>query len=552
MEKDLFTPEWFEEKAKEFNDKDMQAKSLYDNFRNKFAPSKLKDLSDENLLNTLFLHGNNDNMCYELEYVDNNNKLFGSISSGTAFKYPLFKSQDGIWKTGYPSKPIKLSLSDAIIKASTIRDELVNSTEFISTILQFGLPLNIEQYLSFYESLNNKIPDSMQKIWVIKYYHMIFPNLIPTFYNDEWQTMVLELLKIKPSKTIFGRLGQINAFVRKCGISNVVFNQIFNKYCLNYKFDIAKELISNRLTPGENIILYGVPGSGKSWTIKHKYCNDNERMERIVFHPDYNYSDFVGQILPKIKEDSSVSYEFVPGPFTNLVRKAYDDPTKKYFLIIEELNRGNAPAIFGDIFQLLDRNKDGSSEYEITNNDVAQIVYGDKNHKVSIPSNMSIICTMNTSDQNVFTLDTAFQRRWHMKLIENKFRGENGKQIAKTKILDTDVTWGHFVTSINDIILSKNIRITSSEDKRLGTNFIGDDDLKYVENKEEQNSRFPEKVLKYLWDDVFKFNKEDIFDLNKVKSLEDVVEIFVTSEKNDRLKVFKENIYDTLVNKKNQ
>jgi R1.llaJI len=221
-------------------------------------------------------------------------------------------------------------------------------------------------------------------------------------------------------------------------------------------------------------------------------------MERIVFHPDYNYSDFVGQILPKIKEDSSVSYEFVPGPFTNLVRKAYDDPTKKYFLIIEELNRGNAPAIFGDIFQLLDRNKDGSSEYEITNNDVAQIVYGDKNHKVSIPSNMSIICTMNTSDQNVFTLDTAFQRRWHMKLIENKFRGENGKQIAKTKILDTDVTWGHFVTSINDIILSKNIRITSSEDKRLGTNFIGDDDLKYVENKEEQNSRFPEKVLKYL------------------------------------------------------
>jgi hypothetical protein len=76
--------------------------------------------------------------------------------------------------------------------------------------------------------------------------------------------MVLELLKIKPSKTIFGRLGQINAFVRKCGISNVVFNQIFNKYCLNYKFDIAKELISNRLTPGENIILYGVPGSGKS------------------------------------------------------------------------------------------------------------------------------------------------------------------------------------------------------------------------------------------------------------------------------------------------
>lgn len=551
MEIDLFTPEWFEEKAKEFSDKDIQAKSLYDNFRNKFAPSKLKDLSDENLLNTLFLHGNNDNMCYELEYVDNNNKLFGSISSGNAFKYPLFKSQDAVWKTGYASKQINLSLSDAIIKASTIRDELVKSTEFISTILQFGLPLNIEQYLSFYESLNNKIPDSMQKIWVIKYYHMIFPNLIPTFYNKDWQTKVLKFLKIKPSETIFGRLGQINAFVRKCGISNVVFNQIFNKYCLNYKSDIAKELISNRLTCGKNIILYGVPGAGKSWTIKHEYCDDDERMERIIFHPDYTYYDFVGQILPKIKEDSSVSYEFTPGPFTNLLKKAYLNPGKEYFLIIEEINRGNAPAIFGDIFQLLDRNKDGASEYEITNNDVANIIYGDKNHKVSIPSNMSILCTMNTSDQNVFTLDTAFQRRWQMKLIKNEFiDDENEANFAKTKILDTEVTWKHFLTSINEIILSKNIGITSSEDKRLGTHFVSDEDLKYFDNEEKRNSRFPEKVLKYLWDDVFKFTREDIFDLANTRSLEEVIKKFVTEKKNDRFKVFKENIWNTLIEKK--
>ena len=550
MEIDLFTPEWFEEKAKEFSDKDRQAKSLYDNFRNKFAPSKLKYLSDENLLNTLFLHGNKDNMCYELEYVDNN-KLFGSISSGTAFKYSLFKGKDGVWKTGHPKKSIELSLSDAIIEASTIRDELVKTTEFISTILQFGLPLNIEQYLSFYESLNDKIPDSMQKIWIIKYYHMIFPNLFPTFYSEEWQKKVLKLLKIKPSKTIFGRLGQINAFVRKCGISNVVFNQIFNKYCLNYKSNRVNEPIGNRLTCGKNIILYGVPGAGKSWTIKHEYCDDNERMERIIFHPDYTYFDFVGQILPKINEDSSVSYEFTPGPFTNLLKKAYWDPEKEYFLIIEEINRGNAPAIFGDIFQLLDRNKDGDSEYEITNTDVANIIYGDKNQKVSIPSNMSIICTMNTSDQNVFTLDTAFQRRWQMRLIKNEFiNDENEANFAKTKILDTEVTWEHFVTSINEIILSKNFGITSSEDKRLGTHFVSDEDLKYNENDEKQNSRFPEKVLKYLWDDAFKFTREDIFDLNNAPTLENIIKKFGTSTKNNRLKVFKENIYNTLVEKK--
>lgn len=362
---------------------------------------------------------------------------------------------------------------------------------------------------------------------------------------------VLKVLKINPSETIFGRLGQINAFVRKCGISNVVFNQVFFKYCLD-KTDLTKEHISKYLIRGKNVILYGVPGAGKSWTIKHEYCDDNERMERIIFHPDYTYSDFVGQILPRVNEDSSVSYEFTPGPFTNLLKKAYLKPEEEYFLIIEEINRGNAPAIFGDIFQLLDRNKDGASEYEITNNDVANIIYdGDKNRKVSIPSNMSIICTMNTSDQNVFTLDTAFQRRWQMRLIKNEFiNDENEANFAKTKILDTEVTWEHFVTSINEIILSKNFGITSSEDKRLGTHFVSGEDLKYNENDEKQNSRFPEKVLKYLWDDAFKFTREDIFDLNNAPMLENIIKKFVTSTKNDRLKVFKENIYDILVEKK--
>ena len=337
-----------------------------------------------------------------------------------------------------------------------------------------------------------------------------------------------------------------------------IINKIceFHKLPLEVSSDIScknkvEKIVNERFKGGRNIILYGVPGAGKSWTIKHEYCDDDERLERIIFHPDYTYSDFVGQILPRVNEDSSVSYEFTPGPFTNLLKKAYLNPEKEYFLIIEEINRGNAPAIFGDIFQLLDRNKDGASEYEITNNDVANIIYGDKNHKVSIPSNMSILCTMNTSDQNVFTLDTAFQRRWQMRLIKNEFiDDENEANFAKTKILDTEVTWKHFLTSINEIILSKNIGITSSEDKRLGTHFVSDEDLKYFEDDEKRNSRFPEKVLKYLWDDVFKFTREDIFDLDNTRMLEEVIKKFVTEKKNDRFKVFKENIWNTLIEKK--
>ncbi|WP_274939934.1 McrB family protein [Chordicoccus furentiruminis] len=307
-----------------------------------------------------------------------------------------------------------------------------------------------------------------------------------------------------------------------------------------------------RIKGGTNIILYGVPGAGKSWTIKHEYCDNEDRMERLVFHPDYTYSDFVGQILPKVSDDGSVSYEFSAGPFTKLVRKAYINPEKMYYLVIEEVNRGNAPAIFGDVFQLLDRDKDGNSEYEITNADIAKIVYLDDSHKVSIPSNMCILCTMNTSDQNVFTLDTAFQRRWSMRLIRNRFHDEEDeRRFAGTKILDTDVTWEHFFTEINNFILGKNIRMTSSEDKRLGTHFVSEEDLAVGDGSERQISRFPEKVLKYLWDDAFKFTKEDVFDLEKVKSLEDVIDLFVTSQGNSRFLVFKENIYNSLVPKSN-
>jgi MoxR-like ATPase len=305
------------------------------------------------------------------------------------------------------------------------------------------------------------------------------------------------------------------------------------------------------LKGGENIILYGVPGSGKSHTIKEEYCSDNRNMERIVFHPDFTYSDFIGQILPKTI-GGRVEYNFEPGPFTKILEKAYSNPIEKYYLIIEEINRGNAPAIFGDIFQLLDRDLDGNSQYIITNSDIAKAVFKNENDKIFIPSNMSIIGTMNTSDQNVFTLDTAFQRRWKMRLIKNKFKDTQEENLfANTKILDTDVTWRKFLTEINHIILSKNIRMTSSEDKRLGTHFINIEDLKFSPGKSDQNSRFSEKVLKYLWDDAFKFTKEDIFDLEKVKSLEEVIELFAEATNNERFKVFKENIYNVLISQVN-
>lgn len=314
---------------------------------------------------------------------------------------------------------------------------------------------------------------------------------------------------------------------------------------------------TTRITGGANYLLYGVPGSGKSHTVKTEYCDDEERMERVVFHPDYTYSDFVGQIMPKLDEENRVYYDFSPGPFTRMLKKAYTTPSKEFFLVIEELNRGNAPAIFGEVFQLLDRKERteegiiGESSYGISNTYVAVIVYNNPDHPVLIPSNLNIVATMNTSDQNVFTLDTAFQRRWRMRMIENNI----GAAVhAKLTILDTLVTWEQFNTAINRLILDANSRLSSSEDKRLGAYFVSPLELKLTTSSDEreaykQNSRFPEKVLKYLWDDAFKFSREVIFDIDSFQSLEDVIRTFKASRGNDRFKnIFKEGVLGDIGN----
>lgn len=356
--------------------------------------------------------------------------------------------------------------------------------------------------------------------------------------------------------------------------------------------DRQDSLENNRVASGRNILLYGVPGSGKSWTIEHEYCKPGSVVERLVFHPDYTYSDFIGQILPAVSDDGQVSYKFTPGPFTNILRESYNNPSKEYILIIEEINRGNAPAIFGEVFQLLDRKVEirdiddngypiGTSEYGITNMNIAEEMYGKdrKTEKVRIPSNLSIIGTMNTSDQNVFTLDTAFQRRWDMRLIENDFASVDSS-LADAEILDTGITWKNFCVEINKIVVGNSTRMTSAEDKRLGAYFVHVHDLKYddtmgdlkeydalrvketsgsltddeksriavIRDAMRQNRKFPEKVIKYLWDDAFKFNREIIFDVDKYQSLEQVIHAFMYVNGTERFKVFKDNVRDAFAN----
>ena len=290
---------------------------------------------------------------------------------------------------------------------------------------------------------------------------------------------------------------------------------------------------------GKNILLYGVPGSGKSFTVTSEYCSDDNLCERVVFHPDYSYSDFVGQIMPKVR-DKMIEYEFVPGPFTSIVNKAVHDENNMYYLIIE-LNRGNAPAIFGDVFQLLDREKDGTSRYGVTNAEAAKIIYdGDTSRKVKIPRNLTIIATMNTSDQNVFTLDTAFKRRWKPRLIPNEIEKA---EFAGNSILGTAVTWLRFTEVINSFISEESSGMTAGEDKRLGAFFIDSEDIEFLTDKDGQqkyNPAFAEKVLMYLWDDVFKYNRDDVFK-DEYHTLEDLIQGF----ENAKFDVFKLDFSDS-------
>ena len=314
--------------------------------------------------------------------------------------------------------------------------------------------------------------------------------------------------------------------------------------CINEDFDYST-------TKGAaiNKIFYGTPGCGKSYHIQHNilekenYAADN--VIRTTFYQDYSNTDFVGQILPKIEKDEktgkeTVKYIFNPGPFTLALIRAISNPTEKVALVVEEINRGNAPAIFGDIFQLLDRDADGISEYGIVNvsvldylNDYVFEVNGEKKNyifkEIKIPGNMDIFATMNTSDQNVYTLDTAFVRRWDKEKIKNSFAG---CKFAGTNVPGMNYTWQEFVIAINNHIAKHLEDLQVNEDKQIGVFFVKESLLGSTPEK------FAYKVFDYIWSDVAKLDHGIFFNHF------DTLEALITAYEKDGVGVFKTGIFD--------
>lgn len=278
---------------------------------------------------------------------------------------------------------------------------------------------------------------------------------------------------------------------------------------------------------GYNKIYYGIPGCGKSYYIENTVLDGVDKKNnvfRTTFYLDYSNSDFIGQIYPVV-DDDKVKYEPIPGPFTKALERALTNKGEMIYLVIEEINRGNAAAIFGDTFQLLDRLKEnkngrviGDSEYPISNAFIEDYLRKQgvefTSGNIYIPHNLTLLATMNTSDQNVFPLDTAFKRRWNREKVTSDWGDEN--KIKKLYIPYSSVTWETFVKTINKEMIDKSAKEDApiSEDKQMGAYFADESMLTKDPNDKDGDKidSFANNVLDYLFNDVTKFNHKILFE----------------------------------------
>ena len=290
-------------------------------------------------------------------------------------------------------------------------------------------------------------------------------------------------------------------------------------------------------------IIYGAPGTGKSHGIEDVVGTYADTV-RTTFHPDSDYSTFVGSYKPtmtkmprygqqgmpiknsadEIVTEDVITYSFVPQAFTKAYVRAWSklfdqskiDEEKRQYLVIEEINRGNCAQIFGDLFQLLDRKGDGYSKYPIeSDTDLARYVGEElgklppemktnipaevlSGAKLVLPPNLYIWATMNTSDQSLFPMDSAFKRRWEWEYVPIKNAGDEDPKLVWKIVADGEAfSWWNFLKTINKCILDT----LKNEDKQLGYFFARpDDDTSDVIPA----SKFVNKILFYLYNDVFK------------------------------------------------
>lgn len=313
-----------------------------------------------------------------------------------------------------------------------------------------------------------------------------------------------------------------------------------------------------------NRIAFGAPGTGKSYELKED-CEDllkdtNGSYERVTFHPDYSYSQFVGTYKPVMGADEKIRYAFVPGPFMRVyveaLKSGRTENPQPHLLLIEEINRAKVAAVFGDVFQLLDRDDDGVSEYEIQASEdirkyLASQLKGDPDNyqKIRIPNNMFIWSTMNSADQGVFPMDTAFKRRWNFEYLGINENEEKISGIGKIELAGSDepIEWNILRRAINAKMSSDQFKI--NEDKLMGPFFlskkvIASDENGMIVDTDKFVAAFKSKVIMYLYEDAVKQGKHRFFDGCDNSKYSSVCDAFDEIGMGIFGSNFKENFYD--------
>lgn len=303
-------------------------------------------------------------------------------------------------------------------------------------------------------------------------------------------------------------------------------------------------------------IFFGAPGTGKSYKLNqdaNQYFGNN--FKRVTFHPNYMYSNFVGQYKPYPVEDNpeKITYKFVPGVLIRQIVEAFENPDKNYLVIIEEINRANVAAVFGDLFQLLDRTSDGESEYSIAVTKELQDYLKNEfldNRSLSteienklkgfselyLPHNLYIWATMNSADQGVMPMDTAFKRRWEFTYLGVNDAADNNATEFENYVFEVNgvkYNWDMYRRGINDRLSRLNI----PEDKLLGPYFLSKNILTN-ENKSYIADVLKNKVLMYLYEDAGRAFRGRLFREGSYNTYSQLCAEF----DKDPLSIFKEHI----------
>lgn len=485
-----------------------------------------------------------DNSIYDLEMVIKSSKNLYLIVSKENNSYNLnyefsYKPKN---KTNKTINPNDLFVCDFLysININVIVLYYINhykyildqNDELIKNMNNFNLNLSyskiklkeiIKKEIGFF--YYNNLSDIIQKTWndaVFEYFknNSRDKNTIHLFLNlDNSQVDIAKNINVTRE-----RVRQIMSKIQKLFYINFQKNKIdFKSILVNDATDKQKKenIMTNR-----NKIYFGPPGTGKSYKI-FKEIKSNKKFV-CMFNDEYSYFDFMGQYKPVMytinrnnktqifdelnnivdkyeDKEPIIVYNFVPGIFIQAYIEA-KKTTEDVFLIIEEINRGNCSSIFGDLFQLLDRDDNGESLYSInTSSEVSSFLkyQGVENYnELKLPSNLKIISTMNTSDQSLFKMDSAFKRRWDLDFIDINY---NEEQLMDTYIENTNILWVSFLKKINDLI----INTLESENKCIGQWFIIPENIN--NKKMISEKKFKNVFLQYLYFDVFHNDREIIF-----------------------------------------